>query len=286
MTLVALILTVRMGLTEVRSIMKNFSIAIKLFIISIATALSIMLTPNSASAIVGGSDAEASWMVAVVRADEANGYYAQFCGGTLIDLEWVLTAAHCLFDADGRLLNESDINVIIGRSNLESEGGQRLAVAEIILHDQFDFSTYHADAALLRLAQPATGNIVRLTSSIEQVVTAAVYGWGVADDGYSSEVLHKADLPVVNQDDCFKVYAQLGFPITETMTCAGFNAGGVDACTGDSGGPLMTVDKRGNPVQIGIISWGVGCGQAGTYGVYTTVSTVLPWIQQQILSVD
>lgn len=65
--------------------------------------------------------------------------------------------------------------------------------------------------------------------------------------------------------------------VTEGMICAAVRGGGVDSCSGDSGGPMLLSGK-----QIGIVSWGVGCGAKGKPGIYTYVPSILPWIQSEL----
>ena len=65
------------------------------------------------------------------------------------------------------------------------------------------------------------------------------------------------------------------------MMCAGGEAG-KDACQGDSGGPLVVSSEGATWSVVGLVSWGVGCGQEGRYGVYTRVSHFTPWISQHI----
>ena len=55
--------------------------------------------------------------------------------------------------------------------------------------------------------------------------------------------------------------------------CAGYAAGGVDTCQGDSGGPMFRRDNANQWIQVGIVSWGIGCAQPNAPGVYTEVST-------------
>jgi trypsin len=72
---------------------------------------------------------------------------------------------------------------------------------------------------------------------------------------------------------CDRSYASYG-GIKESMICAG--AVGVDSCQGDSGGPMTTKDGE----HVGVVSWGVGCAQAGYPGVYTQTSYFINWINE------
>lgn len=62
--------------------------------------------------------------------------------------------------------------------------------------------------------------------------------------------------------------------------------GGTDTCRGDSGGPLMQSQLNADGylywTQVGIVSWGIGCGQRNTYGYYTQVQKLIPWILNTI----
>ena len=67
------------------------------------------------------------------------------------------------------------------------------------------------------------------------------------------------------------------------MICAGYQGvGGKDACQGDSGGPLIG-NSNGNPVLVGVVSWGKGCGEKQYPGVYTRVTPILDWIQEKMV---
>ena len=73
-----------------------------------------------------------------------------------------------------------------------------------------------------------------------------------------------------------------GTVITDTMLCAGMPEGGKDSCQGDSGGPLIVRDGANGWVQVGVVSWGDGCGQAGLFGVYSKVSAGRSWILENM----
>ena len=90
-------------------------------------------------------------------------------------------------------------------------------------------------------------------------------------------------MPLVSTATCQAFYADYAITLDATMLCAGYEQGGIDACTGDSGGPLLVWNSRQQVwVQIGIISWGSGCAEAGVYGVYTQVASFTGWIEANI----
>ena len=73
----------------------------------------------------------------------------------------------------------------------------------------------------------------------------------------------------------------MDIPNNQSVFCAGSLEGGLDACQGDSGGPMLK--ERGGAVEVvGVVSWGIGCGQPGKLGVYTNVSYYYDWINNHI----
>ncbi len=208
--------------------------------------------------------------------NEAN-YQAQFCGATLISSKWVLTAAHCVVDGTtGLKLSTSSIKALLGTSDL-LDGGIRNNIRRIVVHPAYDYETDDADIALLELQYHAGIRTIPV-SAYDALVgeLATVVGWGSTDvdNIYFPEELYEVDLPIVNRSTCKNIY---GEKFTQNMFCAGYSQGGKDTCKSDSGGPLM-VFENGRYVQLGITSWGVGCAQAGYYGVYTRLSRFKSWI--------
>ncbi|MCB0211676.1 MAG: trypsin-like serine protease [Anaerolineae bacterium] len=244
--------------------------------------------------IVGGQVAdpgEYPWQVAIIDASSTNPYNGQFCGGSLIDAEWVLTASHCVVSG-GSVTSPGSINVVVGINNLtdgptSGSKGQRLAVVQVIPHPNFNETTLDKDVALLHLAAPATLNTTVKTIGVvgpgdsalfEAGDTATITGWGTTSEGGSgSNALREVSVPIVSNATC-NSSSSYGGQITSNMLCAGLAAGGKDACQGDSGGPLIVPNGSGGWLQAGIVSWGTGCARPDLYGVYTRVSQFKSWI--------
>lgn len=238
--------------------------------------------------IVGGTEVPPGaypFMAALVWSGYANARTGQFCGGSMIDAEWILTAAHC---TDGS--SPGDIDVVVGRRTLTSTDGERIGVAEIHEHPDYDSSTYENDISLLKLENPATvGDPIRWVIDGEADLFAAgtlatTIGWGLTEDDPAGtgtgkqDTLREVDLPIRTTAECDASYP--GSPpqfVDGVMICAGYPAGGKDSCQGDSGGPLIISTGTGM-AHVGVVSWGEGCADPGNYGVYTRTASFSDWI--------
>lgn len=234
------------------------------------------------SVVVGGFPVDVSqspWTVALSSRDRFGGTRAgQFCGGVAISRTAVLTAAHCLGGDVVGAPPTRDLKVITGRTDLLSGGGKEIRVRAIWVNPQYDTATNAGDFAVLTLAQPVPRSaVIPMAGPGDPAYTpgtsAVVYGWGdTTGTAAYAHSLHAARVHVLPDAQCERAYpgSAEGTYKPGTMLCAGETRGGRDACQGDSGGPLVA---RGR--LIGLVSWGSGCGRAGSPGVYTRVSEVV-----------
>ncbi|KAJ8410515.1 hypothetical protein AAFF_G00194190 [Aldrovandia affinis] len=206
------------------------------------------------------------------------------CGGIILDALWVLTAAHCVWRTPAH-----DLQVTVGEHiRLMPEDTEQVKkVVRVIVHPSYNYTSSDGDLALLQLDSrmepgpfalpvclpPRGGDFARRT--LAAVRSSMVSGWGKLDQsGPESLVLQRLEVPRVPLQDC---RAETNLNITRNMLCAGFPEGGQDSCQGDSGGPLVTRYKN-TWYLTGVVSWGKGCAQSGSYGIYTRVSNYLAWI--------
>jgi secreted trypsin-like serine protease len=238
-------------------------------------------TPAPAAPILGGQLAseEYPFMVSVQTAPGGD----HFCGGSLVAKKIVLTAAHC---AQGE--KPEGLQVMIGSHTL-SDPGTVIGVKKIVAHEQYAKDETH-DVALLYLKKAAKQKPIRLAGPTEKELWAPgspsrVIGWGaeIFLVGPGSDDLKEVDVPVVDDADCARMYDNtFGFdPLS--MVCAGETTGGKDSCQGDSGGPLMVRDDA-EWIQMGVVSFGLGCGFPLFYGVYARVGDddLRTWVQSRL----
>ncbi|KAK3597929.1 hypothetical protein CHS0354_042272 [Potamilus streckersoni] len=240
---------------------------------------------KTAPKIVGGtlaSHGEYPWQVSLMYTDQ------HLCGGTLIGDRWVATAAHCFDDAG----TVSYWTVGVGLQDRRQMYSTNIYhVTNVFVHEHYLHSDNFNDIALMRLSKPvnlsnrytrAACLPARNANYENQICT--VSGWGATyfdkDGGApSTNDLYSVDIQVISNSLC-RYY--LGDVIYSSNICAGATAsGGKDTCQGDSGGPMIC-KNNGVWELAGIVSWGYGCGERYSPGVYTRVSDYLDWIQQKI----
>lgn len=233
-----------------------------------ATAAPSDVNPN----IIGGEDVDISEHPYTVALTSPDGQ--QFCGGSLVAPNKVVTAAHCTVDSQ-----PADINVVSGRTKMSGDGGTVSKVTDVWVHPDYQDATVGADISVLTLEGQVDQPTIELATAddagYEAGTDSTVIGWGVTSEGgQQSDNLKRVNVPVTSDEDCSAAYNEYD---PEAMVCAGFPEGGKDACQGDSGGPLVANDKL-----IGVVSWGQGCAQPDYPGVYARVGTYHDAVQEQI----
>uniref|UniRef100_A0A182I5R2 trypsin n=1 Tax=Anopheles arabiensis TaxID=7173 RepID=A0A182I5R2_ANOAR len=213
------------------------------------------------------------FLVSVQRWSKNEG--SHICGGTFVSDQWILTAGHCVDDPEFR-----QGGIVRVESSFHASGGIFLPIERTVLHDSFDYGSpgIDYDYGLIKLVARFERAVpVRLVAPYRRFPPGelcTVVGWGMTKKTGDREQLRMVRLPIVRQEVCKEIYE--GWEtITRRMICAGYAAGGQDACEGDSGGPLLC---RG--IQAGITSWGVGCAKANRYGFYANVANQRDWIRK------
>ncbi|MYS87998.1 S1 family peptidase [Embleya scabrispora] len=229
--------------------------------------------------VVGGIPADTAtypWAVALSsRAEYGSARSGQFCGGTLIAPTKVLTAAHCMYDANGKRDDRPDLKVIQGRTDLRSTKGREVVVGKVYVNPDFDPGRILGDWAVLTLHEPLDSGVASMVEQGADVYASGsastVIGWGDTTGlGDYSSTLRQVTVPLVSDAACGTAYpgGRFGTYDATAMVCAGERQGGKDACSADSGGPLLVGGR-----VAGIVSWGDGCALPGKPGVYTRVAT-------------
>ncbi len=217
---------------------------------------------------------------------------------------------------DGQSTRVGAVAVAIGLGDLRTiPAGSAFPVADVIIHPGYVPGAPERgnDLALLRLAGNPSSPIMPIDGPAAPArglydpyadVWAAGYGrkgegaqgeGGVTRSGRQVEagslILQEGYIPPLQPEVCAQRIedglAAAGLADTfagvtvdpVTQLCAG--TGGSDACQGDSGGPLVLRTPAG-PLQVGVVSWGLGCGDPANPGVYMRVSAYSDWMEDVI----
>ncbi|XP_078538390.1 transmembrane protease serine 4 [Lissotriton helveticus] len=229
---------------------------------------------NRGSRIIGGVSSSINswpWQVSL----QCQGSHV--CGGSIISQLWIVTAAHCFLEGQGQIPRW---RIQVGKLTLNFMFA--IEVELIILHS--GFSTRDNDIALLKVKSPLT-----FSDSVQPVCLPGfdillpddarlwVTGWGHTTEGSGvlATTLQEVSVLPIPASVCSQEYPG---QITDRMICAGRLAGGADTCQGDSGGPLVYYSSKQKWEQVGIVSFGEGCGRKDKVGVYMDVADFLNWI--------
>ena len=265
---------------------------------ALADPLSESWGANNGARIVGGTQAAAhSWPWAVLLTVCIEYGWARECfkcGAVLISRKWALTAGHCL-PKNRKLSIVADIGN--HDSSIENQG-VKVVVEDYMVHEGFKklvsdgVAVIEHDVGLIKLAREVdyddkirSACLPNEHVCIKPGTICVVVGWGYTDelgvDGFPNQ-LQQAPVKIFNNTFCKKF--QNYNVVTDHMLCAGWINGGIDACGGDSGGPLSCKigDEPDSPwVLAGTVSWGIGCARARSPGVYTNIAKYSRWIKEK-----
>jgi len=246
------------------------------------------IKPNVNGFIVGGVEARPNslpWQVGFGDIDSV-GFGGQSCGGAIVSKDTVITAAHCITNP------ATEHFVVVGQHEKynykdNDKFYKNVKLRQIIMHPQWNpQQMYYNDIAILKLAEDIEYNdgvqpicLPNADQTYEETMFV-VSGWGyMGDDHGWAENLQQVVVPYISQEICQKFFGRT--VIHEKIICAGYVEGGKDSCSGDSGGPLATVINK-KWTLAGVVSWGIGCAEKSSPGVYTHVAKYIDFINQHM----
>ncbi|KAJ1843012.1 Chymotrypsin-like elastase member 2A [Coemansia sp. RSA 2708] len=245
--------------------------------------------------IIGGTQAPSGMFPFIVHLFKDGNAY---CGGTLIDSEWVLTAAHCVTESDSGASGAGSFTPInpgsfkVGYGTNGGSLGDYVEVDSIVVSTGFDPVWYTSDIALVKVKSnndliSKAKSIAVTTADISSGQTVITAGWGQTtnDNTDQSTALMYAGLVVADDATC-------GASVPDwngqngRFVCTSFStAPGIGTCYGDSGGPLL-LSTGGGYTLLGIVSFDINtkdssntrCAQDGNISYFTRVSSYLAFI--------
>lgn len=250
---------------------------------------------NGSNAISG----QVPWQVALIKLNLDEQKFGDFCSGTLINKQWVVTAAHC-FDEEDELADKPELKlgVIVGATDLqgENEPQQYFFIKRRIIHPTYNKKAgMDGDIALIELDAPvdlaACGRACKVVPWADAKADrqwnvarqrVQIAGWGQTESADYSLVLQVAPLQIQHCTQTAYRMNNKTWDLTDKMICAGAvsSVKPEDTCVGDSGGGLIVNAMGSQPVLLGITSFGevAKCGDARVPAIYTKVSSYDDWI--------
>merc|ERR1711988_105181 len=240
--------------------------------------------------IVGGTSAGSAIPWQVSLRNSASGS-THFCGGTILDANTVLSAAHCFHNG------HQGVVVVAGSHKRNDNTGVQTSTISKAIYNQdakYNKANMDNDIVILKLktalkfnanVQPACLPATTFAPENKKSMSV-VSGWGTLKAGGNlPDILQYVNVPMMTNADCKKTGYEAS-SIKPSMVCAGYKEGKKDSCQGDSGGPLVVPKSKSDDTAIiyGVVSWGAGCASPDLPGVYARVTKFIDWIKKNMNS--
>lgn len=241
--------------------------------------------------IVGGREAnkgEWPWQVSVRLTHPQAGKIGHWCGGVLLNEQWVLTAAHCIINPLFVLPQPVFWKIRLGEHRQKLTEGTEKTVGVSHVYYYPWYRGYDQDIALMRMERKVEFNefispICLPDSEDEfQDLVCVATGWGKIDyNAKPANLLQEVFVKVYDNSICDRAYrTKFKIAVKKWHLCAGTLEGGKGTCHGDSGGPLQCKMFDGKWYVTGVTSFGSGCAKKGFPDVYTKVAHYVDWIHE------
>ncbi|XP_026844986.1 lectizyme [Drosophila persimilis] len=264
--------------------MKQFVVLLALTVAAVS-ANTIAMPGFPEGRIINGHEAQAGEAPYIVSLQTSS----HFCAGSIINENWVLTAAHCLIYNSYQVVAAAH-----ARSSKEDTQVRQVTSGDHIVHENYDGGVGPYDIGLIYVATPFDLNAVSRDGSapvasialppkkLEGSTDGTLYGWGRDNSGALPEKLQKLDVDIIDYVQC-KAALPSNSKVAESNVCT-YTAGTTDgACNGDSGGPLISRSSDGSAYLVGIVSWGyTPCASTKYPSVYTSTADYDAWIAEKI----
>ncbi|KAJ3652935.1 hypothetical protein Zmor_018858 [Zophobas morio] len=255
---------------------KYIQFATCVYLTSLVAVKAAILGPR----IVNGEVAQEGqfpWQVGVVA---TRAFELHYCSGSIISESWILTAAHCIYDAD-------EIVVLYDTLNLDDVENTSLSITmDYVVHNNYDNTTLTNDIGLVHL-----NSSLSLSDTVQAIALAedelasgsevTVIGWGSTGDDDHSEnytVLRYITVNTIDNEECVAAYGP--DVVQPSVVCTNPGTPVKNPCRSDGGDPAV-VNADTDPVHVAIFSFlsTYGCEDPDFPAGFTRTAYYRDWIK-------